>query len=50
MISSAIIQNGYATGKTDGGAGNDYVGGLVGWNAGTIGNSYATGKVEWRCW
>ena len=41
------IQNSYATGAADGGAGgSDNVGGLVGRSSGTIQNSYATGAAD----
>ena len=42
----ATIQDSYATGSADGGAGDDYVGGLVGVNNGTISNSNATGSAD----
>ena len=41
------IRDSYATGDVNGNAGNDYVGGLIGWNGGgSITASYATGAVN----
>ena len=53
-IGGLVGQNGgsisasYATGDVNGGAGTDYIGGLVGWNSsdGNISASYATGTVN----
>ncbi|MDF2097469.1 MBG domain-containing protein [Aquibaculum arenosum] len=44
---SGTIENAFATGNVSGtkDSGNDYVGGLVGENSGTITNTYATGDV-----
>ena len=42
----------YATGAVNGGVGNDYVGGLVGYTSrgtNTVTASYATGVGQWRC-
>ena len=41
-IYNGTVSNSYATGSV---RGSDYVGGLVGFNAGTISDSYATGSV-----
>ena len=41
-IVNGTVSNSYATGSV---RGSDYVGGLVGYNAGTIIDSYATGSV-----
>jgi hypothetical protein len=41
----SIISGSYATGSVSGGGGSDVVGGLAGFNDGTIVNSYATGAV-----
>jgi filamentous hemagglutinin family protein len=40
------INKSYATGNVSGLSGSTNVGGLVGWNEGTVSNSYATGSVS----